>query len=151
MYDIAKLIHVVAAILWIGGGVMITIYNARLWNAKDVQGLRSVNDVASSLGKAYFMPLAIVTLIAGIVMVLDTDAIAFSDAWISIGFAGIILTALIGPLRIEPAAERLAESIQANGIEAQETVAIQQQVRMWSMIDLVILLVVTWAMIYRPG
>lgn len=151
VFTLFKLIHVLAVMMWFGAGVYSVVLAARLERAGEGPALAALGRQAEDLGKLYYMPLAIVTLIAGIVMVTQHDGYAFSDAWISIGFAGILLTAILGPALLSPTGRRLGDTIAEKGPMAPEVATLKRRLQLYEALDLAILAVVTWAMVYKPG
>src|SRR5262249_12890593 len=68
-YLLVKFIHVAAAIVWVGGGLTMSLLNARLARVQDRQGTMVLDQQAEFFGKAVFGPSAIVTLLAGVGLV----------------------------------------------------------------------------------
>ncbi|HEX7071032.1 MAG TPA: DUF2269 family protein, partial [Rhodothermales bacterium] len=67
-YNLFKFIHVLAAIVWIGGLVAIGFLNARLATAGDRSALASLARESETFGKKIAGPASGVVLVAGIVM-----------------------------------------------------------------------------------
>ena len=151
MYDFFKLVHVLAAMVWFGAGVTITILFARVGMSGNRAHEEFLSAEAEWFGMRVFNAAAITTLLAGIVMVLDAEFIEFSQAWISIGFLGIIASLGIGHGVITGSTKKLRTVIDAQGPEAAEANALRQRIAMFSMLDLLILVIVIWAMVYKPG
>lgn len=151
-YDLWKFLHLVTVIAWLGGGSMLALINGRLAAGSDWQTLDAVSGVAARFGKTYFMPLAITTLVTGILLVLSSGgAVEWESLWIVLGFVGVVATAVIGPAVIEPRAQRLREAVAQHGPEAPESAAALQGLRTWNLVNIAILLIVVWAMVFKPG
>lgn len=112
-YPIVKFLHVVAALLWVGGGFTLIMLGARADRAGDTEGLLRTMRAIADLGNRLFMPSSLATLLLGLVMCWFW--VGFGDLWIVIGLAGYLVTLLVGVLVFKPTADRLMTMIAADG------------------------------------
>lgn len=150
-YEVLKFLHVAAVIAWVGAPVFLTVLQARLRGAGDRATLMGIGRQMETLGKVYFSPLAATTLVTGILMVATTDGLSFTDPWIIIGFAGIAATMGIGLGVITPTGKKLAEAAQATPPDGAAIASLSQRITNLTIINIVILFCVVWAMITKPG
>ena len=150
-YEVLKFLHVAAVIAWVGAPVVLTVLQARLRRAGDRATLMGIGRQMETMGKAYFSPLAAATLVTGILMVATTDGLSFTDPWIMIGFAGIVATMGIGFGAITPTGKKLGEASQATPPDGPAIASLSQRITTLTIINIVILFVVVWAMITKPG
>ena len=150
-YEVLKFLHVAAVISWVGAPVLLTVLQARLRGAGDRATLMGIGRQMETLGKAYFSPLAATTLVTGILMVATTDGLSFTDPWIVIGFAGIAATMGIGLGVITPTGKKLGEAAQATPPDGPAIANLSQRITTLTIINIVILFCVVWAMITKPG
>ena len=145
LFETLKLIHVLAAIVWVGGGILQTIYAARarrataghrLGFARDMMFLSKVFGTASG-----------VALIFGVWMVLENDAYAFGDTWIIIGLAGFALSSIVGGAFFGPKGKALLAELEAG----KPGDALLRFISRVALVDQAILVVVIWAMVVKPG
>lgn len=151
MYDLFKFVHLLAAMIWVGSAVGLNIMFARVSRTGDRDHEARLTADAEFFGRAVFNPAALVTLLAGVIMVLDADFIDFSQAWITIGFIGIIASMGVGHGILTPTARRLSALVDGEGPEAPGADVLRNRLGMFSMLDLLILVIVVWAMVYKPG
>jgi len=151
MTDFLKLVHVVAAIVWVGGAFMLGLVFERAQRAKDGATVLGVTRIAQFVGKAVFNPAAIIALIAGIWLVIEVDAIEFSDAWISLGFLGIALGAGLGMAVYPKLLNRIQAGIADDGLLGNETLGALRTMRLVSSLEWLFLIIVVWAMVVKPG
>lgn len=144
---ILKLIHIVAAIVWVGGGSFLTLYGLRLAGAEAAE--RTAYARSMLFAGRVFMVTSIVALAAGVWLVLAEDLWGFDQAWISIGFLGIIVGAVLGPAFYGPQSEGIISDIEKADTAAAD--ARSSRIRLVSSVEMVILLAVVWAMVYKPG
>ena len=150
MYNLFQFLHVAAAIVWVGSGVGLVALFATMARAGDRTTLMATNRHMENLGGRLFGPAALGTLIFGVITVLVGDGIGFSDPWIVIGFAGVAVS-LIFVVISNPLNKRLGETVAANGPDHPDVMTLLNRVRIINYIDLVVLFVVVWAMVTKPG
>jgi uncharacterized membrane protein len=141
-----KLIHVLAVILWVGGAMLVNYYGMAMRKADVPRRIHYAeqNDRAGRL----FSAAAIVALITGVWMVLRIEGIEFSQAWISIGFLGIAISAVLGMGFFGPQGRALIAELEQGSPAA---AARAKRISLFTQIDLLVLLVVIWAMVFKPG
>jgi uncharacterized membrane protein len=141
-----KLIHVLAVALWVGGAMLVNFYGMAMQKADASRRLHFAeqNDRAGRL----FSASAIIALITGVWIVLRVEGIEFSQAWISIGFLGIAVGAVLGMGFFGPQGRALIAEMK----EGSPAAAVRaKRIALVSQIDLLVLLVVVWAMVFKPG
>ncbi|MBU1866776.1 MAG: hypothetical protein KKE89_10205 [Actinobacteria bacterium] len=144
---ILKLIHIVFAAAWVGGAVLLSIYGFRLTKAGPADKI-AFSKMALAAGRL-FAGFAAVTLAAGTWLVIREDALfGFDQAWVGIGFLGIIVGAVLGPAFYAPQARALIGELEAGNPASS---AREKRIGMVSMLETILLLVVVWAMVYKPG
>jgi uncharacterized membrane protein len=109
MYDWLKLIHVLGAMVWVGGAVAMQFVAIRAMASKDPLRQATFTGDVEWLGMRVFTPASIIVLLAGIAMVLDSG-IGFTPAWILAGFGGIAFTIVVGAAFLGPESGRLRSS-----------------------------------------
>ncbi|WAX96492.1 DUF2269 domain-containing protein [Aminobacter sp. NyZ550] len=112
-YSLFKFLHVVAAVLWVGGGFALMLLAVRADRAGDTDGMLQVMRSVGELGNRLFMPASLVTLLLGLVMCWFW--VGFTDLWIVLGLAGYAMAFLIGTLVFKPTADRMAAIIARDG------------------------------------
>ena len=146
--DILLVLHIAAAGTWLGANMVQAV--APSMTAK--QGPAAAAGwfrVAAGLSTRLYMPAAIVLLATGIWMVLLVDAYGFGTAFVTIGFAMIIVGTLLGIFVFERGSVRAADAIDAGD----EMVAKASRGRLagFGILDTVLLLFTITAMVLRLG
>lgn len=150
-YETLKFLHVAAVIGWVGGALGFFVLQARVRAAGDRAGLMAIGRQMETIGKVYFSPLAAGTLITGILMITTTDGLSFGDPWVVIGIVGIAVTLGIGLGVITPAGKRLAEASRATPPDGAAIASLSQRMRVLSIVNIVVLFFVVWAMVTKLG
>jgi uncharacterized membrane protein len=148
-YEILKFVHVLAAIVWVGGALMFHVLAARAGASDDAARVQSLLGESEKLAKTYFMPASITVLVFGVITVLNGD-LGFDHAWILGGIVGIIISIVLGAGILGPTGAKVAGQIQASGLDETARAGLAKM-RNVSRIDLLILVVVIFLMVVKPG
>src|SRR6266581_2198326 len=68
-----KAVHVGFAVIWIGGGMLLTILGIVAERSNDPAQLAAVARQAATVGEKFFTPASLITLLAGIGMMLNLN------------------------------------------------------------------------------
>jgi len=148
-YALFKWVHVTGAIIWVGGGLTLTILAARADRSSDPIEMATVAKQAAFVGERVFAPVGLVVFLMGIAMVLNLHW-GWGTTWIVIGLVGYAITFLTGLLVLGPQAKRVGQLIETNGAEAAETQAAIQRILLLARVDMGVLLIVVADMILKP-
>lgn len=174
VYTTLKFVHVMASIVWIGSGVALLTVTAGMVRARDYAGVAALGRQGEKLGTRLFAPSALLTLLAGVAMVLVGD-LSFASTWIVIGLVGVAASFVLGAVLGERAQAQLRETLAPRGsdvpssddtpsavgstdpVSTQPAVddaavdAARRRLMTVSTVDLIILTVVVWAMVAKPS
>lgn len=151
LYEWLKFLHILAAITWVGGGLLLQILGSRLARARDEEGLARFAGDIETLGPRVFAPASMILLGLGVWMVLINDSWAFTQLWIVLALVGFGLSFLTGIAYFGPSAKRLAQALETEGPTGAAVQRLIRQNQMVSRIDLLILLGIVWVMVFKPG
>lgn len=149
MYDVWQFLHVASAIVWLGSGVGLVALMAVMTSAGDRATLMATGRHIEKLGPRLFGTAAMSTLIFGILTVITGD-FSFGDTWIVIGLVGVAISLAIVGLSA-PVNKRMAAAVETHGVDHPDVTQALRQARLYNFIDLVVLFVVVWAMVAKPG
>jgi uncharacterized membrane protein len=145
--DVLKLVHILGAMVWVGGSIILLILGTRMAKASRDRQL-AFNETMEFLGGRVFGPAAFLVLGAGIWLVIEHPANSFGQTWIILAFGGIALSVALGIGFFGPQAKALKAELQANDPAA---AARSRRIGQVAMFDTLILLVIVWAMVFKPG
>jgi len=148
MYDFWLFVHVLMAIVWVGGNIHLQIIGARLTAANDPIQLAGFSKQAEWIGMRVLTPAAVLIVIAGVFMVLDQWD--FEQLWIIIGIAGFLYSFINGATLLGPLSGKTAKLIEERGAEDAQVQTNIRRLFLYGRIELVILIVVVWAMTMKP-
>jgi uncharacterized membrane protein len=148
-FAVFKLIHVLVAVFWVGGGVVLTVLALWSQTKHDPEELATVARQAAFIGERFFAPAGLVVLAMGITMVVN-DHIGFGTTWVIIGLVGYATTFTTGIAVLSPRAKRLAGLLETEGAAAPATQAAIDQILLIARIDVGVLLLVVADMLMKP-
>lgn len=146
-YSFFKFLHVIAAIVWLGGGFTMVLVSMLADRAGDHETLMVLLKTTAKLGVRLFMPTSLATLVFGLIMAAFWTG--FSDLWIVIGLVGYAAAFLTGILVLKPSSEKIAAMLAADGITP-AAVALGRRTLRFGKFDYVIMTVVVADMVLKP-
>jgi uncharacterized membrane protein len=151
VYHSLKFIHVLAAVVWVGGGIFVQIYATRLRRADDPDRLARFAKDIEFFGAKVFAPISGLALLMGITMVLYSPFIFWSETWIVVGLVGFAATFITGMFFLGPESGRISKAFDTEGAVAPAVQASIKRIFLISRIDAVVLVLVILDMVFKPG
>jgi uncharacterized membrane protein len=147
-YSLVKFLHVVSAVVWVGGGLMLTMLGLRASMAGDIAATAQAMRASGEMGGRVMMPASLATFAFGFAMCWFW--VGFSDLWVLIGLACYATTFLIGALVFKPAGERMAATLTRDGVSP---AALAEGLRVLKVarFDYAVMLVVLADMVLKPS
>jgi uncharacterized membrane protein len=147
LYDWLLLLHILAAMFWVGGITVVGAFAVRILRTKEPGATAGFLGSLRVIGPLVLAPAPVLLLGMGIWMV--AKQWDFADTWISIAFALFIVAFLIGAAHQSRAAIAAEKASQAG-----DDATALHHLRRWAYgmaVILVLLLVATWDMVFKPG
>jgi uncharacterized membrane protein len=149
LYEWLFLLHIVAAMVWVGGTVTLGALATYVGRSRDAEAIRRFVGSLRVLGPLVLAPAMLAVLAFGIWLVVDTDAWSIGQTWVWLALvlfggafvvgAGFQSRAAIGALR---------------AVEAGDTQRAEQLLVRWTWgigVILALLLAIAWDMVFKPG
>jgi uncharacterized membrane protein len=149
LYSWLLLLHIIAAMVWVGGAVMLGAQATRVVLAKDAAEVTRFLGSLRAIGPLVLAPATIMVLGFGIWMVLNSAAWDFKQEWVQLAlglFAGAFLIGAAHQSRAAILAERASQ--RGDDGEARRQL-IRWSIGYWTI--LVLLVVAVWDMVMKPG
>lgn len=146
--DVLLVVHIAAAGIWLGANVMQAMVPS-LAARQGPQAAAGWYRVTAELSTRLYMPVGIVVLITGVGMVLIGDDFSFADAFVGIGFAMVVVGALLGKFVFEPGSKRAAEAVESGDRGAIKAAA--GRLAAFGTVDTLLLVFTITAMVLRLG
>jgi uncharacterized membrane protein len=149
-YELLKTIHVLFAVIWVGGAATTQVFATRLSRANEPARMAAFAKDIEFVGTRVYTPASVIVLAAGIWMVADSGW-DFTDLWIVFGLIGIAFSATVGAAFLGPESGRIGRLIEAKGPEDAEVTSRLNRIFLVSRVELVILLLIVVNMVVKPG
>ena len=95
MYELWLAVHIVCAVVWVGGAVAIQILGRMYAASGDMAAMLDFNHRAVRLATWLFAPLAVVLIVAGVLLV-EEVGYEYTAPWILLGFLGLVFSLAVG-------------------------------------------------------
>jgi uncharacterized membrane protein len=149
VYDLIKYVHVLAAIVWVGGAFYAQMLAIQMQRSTDPGDLPKFGRNAEAIGTRAFIPASIVLFIAGAILV--AQRWSFTQAWVSAAIALWLVSILAGALYLGPRSKRIAELFEAEGPNSPGARALLERVFLVSRLELLSFAVIVFLMVVKPG
>jgi len=149
MYQLLVFVHVVSAILWVGGAVFAQAFAYTVLRGGDVTELPLLGRRFERIGNLLFMPAALLILLSGAAMTLQ--AWAFDQLWIALALVLWVVSAVAGAAYVAPRIKRAGELFRTEGAESAVARREISRVFLVSRLELVSFAVIVALMVWKPG
>jgi uncharacterized membrane protein len=150
MYEFLLTVHVLAAVIWVGGGIAMHILGRRVLKRGDNQEIYEFSNEINTVALRLYAPTSLVLLVAGILLV-NEAGYEFSQLWITLAFLGWIFSFVVGVGYYGPQDKKLQALVAADGPTAPGIAANVRQALMVNSIEILILLLIVVDMTTKPG
>jgi uncharacterized membrane protein len=141
--------HLVAAMVWLGGGVMLAALAVATLRGGEPAGVARFVKSLSAIGPAVLAPSAVLTPVFGVWLTLDAAEWGFDQLWVQIGVGLLVLAIAIGAghqSRVTLSAQR--------AIERDDHAEVRRQLVRWVWgyaVVVALLGAIAWDMVFKPG
>ena len=148
-YALFRVAHVVVAVFWVGGGVLLTVLGLRAERSTDPNEVATLVRQAAFTGEKLFAPAGGIVFLMGIAMMINTDW-GWGKFWVVVGLLGYAITFITGVAVLSPLAKKIDALITDQGPAAPETQAAIQRILLVARVDVAVLLLVVADMVTKP-
>ena len=148
-YFVYKMLHVGAAVIWVGGGLFLTICALLAELANDDDQLLAIGHWAEAVAGRLFPIMSFVVLGFGIGM-MQNLSLGYDQFWIIFGLIAWALSAATGILFLGPEAKRLNQVAAEKGPKSPEAQARLRRILLVARVDVALLFVIVFDMVAKP-
>jgi uncharacterized membrane protein len=148
-YTFFKSIHVITAVIWVGGAAMIQAFAFRILGTGDGKRQADFAKDAEVIGMRVFIPASLILFLAAIAMMVNLDW-SWSQNWIVLGLIAFGLSFALGAGFLGPESGRIAKLIEKEGPDSPAVQARIRRILTISRCELVVLLIVIVNMVVKP-
>jgi len=145
-YSIFKFLHVICAIAWVGGGLTLLTSAVLGIRAKGVMETLKSLETMNNLGKVWFIPASLLTVVFGVITAVISGL--WAELWVLLGLAGFASTFLTGVLFMEPTGRKISDHLAAGRTD--EALAQGQRLLQVAKFDYTVMVVVIADMVIKP-
>ena len=150
-YEWFKAFHVLAAVVWVGGGTTLTILALITVREKDPVRLAQFAKQAGWVGERIYTPMSLIVLALGFgLMENGQSPWSYNLTWVQIALAGWAVSALTGIFFLGPTAKKLGKLIEERGPADPEAQAVLRRVLLIARLDVLLLLFIVFVMTAKP-
>jgi len=148
-YFVFESVHVLFAILWLGGGTAITLLAWRANRAKDTGDLLMIGRQAEWLGTRIFTPSSVIVLVMGIVL-MHKGHWGYDHFWTLFGLIGWCVSFVVGAAYLGPQAGKLGKLMETHGPDDPAVAARLERIINVARTDAVLVLLIAIDMVAKP-
>jgi uncharacterized membrane protein len=149
VYQLLLYVHIVCAILWVGGSFYVQMLAIRVDRADDPAEIPRLARHIEALGNRVFVPAAGLLLLSGLAM--TVQAWGFGQTWIVISIALWLLSAVAGAVYLAPRAKRAADLFETEGPTSVAGLGLVRRMFLVSRLELLSFAVVVALMVFKPN
>ena len=149
MYQLFLYVHVICAVIWVGGAAYAQLLAFRVARSADPTDLPKLAHHIETIGTWVFLPAAVLLFLAGSAMTLQ--AWSFGQTWIAVSVALWVLSAVVGALYLGPRVKLAAQLFEAEGPTSERGRALIDRLFLVSRLELVGFAVIIALMTFKPG
>jgi uncharacterized membrane protein len=151
VYEWLKALHVLMAIVWVGGAMTLQVLAIRTMRSHDPERLRTLAGEVEFVGTRIFTPASLILLLLGIWMVIDEPAWEFTQFWIVAALAMFAFSFVSGVFFLGPQSGKLKQMYETEGSNAPGAPALISKLFTVSRIELVLMVLIVVDMVVKPG
>jgi uncharacterized membrane protein len=148
-YNAIKYIHVLAAIVWVGGAFFAQLLAIRAQRSADPAELPRLGAALGDLGMKVFLPASIILFIAGVILTIQRWS--FTELWVSIAIILWLVSAATGAMYLGPQSAKIGKLFAAEGPNSIPARAALAKVFLVSRLELLSFAVIVFLMVFKPG
>ncbi|HZE28717.1 MAG TPA: DUF2269 family protein [Gaiellaceae bacterium] len=148
-YFVFKMLHVSSAVVWVGGGLFLTICALLAELANNDEQLLQVGHWAEVVAGRLFPLMSFVVLGFGVAMMAKGD-IGYDQFWVVFGLIAWAASAATGILFLGPEAKRLNAVAAKFGPDSPEAKARLQRILLVARADVALMFVIVFDMVVKP-
>ena len=148
-YSVLQFVHVLGAMLWIGGAAALTILAEFAVRSRNGERIATLARDADRLGKIYFIPVAVIVLALGFYLVEDGGW--GYQPWIVYALVAFGVSSFLCALYRGPESGRIGKLIQSEGGESPAVRTRLSRLLWLGRLDLLIIISIVFAMVTKVG
>ena len=115
-YNALKFVHVLAAVVWVGGACVVQVYALLAVRTNDPVRVAAFAGDTEFVGTRIFIPSSLILLVSGLFTVHESGGLwGYGQGWVQFGLAIVVLSILVGAGYLGPESGRIARATERRG------------------------------------
>ncbi len=149
-YTVAKFLHVLLAMVWVGGAIMLQLVGRAALASRVPGRLAEFATESDSIGKRVFTAVPLLVFLLGFYLVAEGDW-GFGSAWVSLGILGAVVSIATGAGFLGPQNTKAARLARAEGEETSGLRDTVNRILRVSLMDIGLLVFIVFLMVTKLG
>ena len=149
-YDIYLGIHILAAVIWVGGDITLTTLGIVFERRSEGETLSALGRMGAWIGTRVYTPALFITLAFGIALMVEGD-LDWGQFWVLFGLVGWVIAAVIGVGFVGPELGRIDEAARTHGPDSAEVARRVRRLFMIFRFDTALLILIVLNMAAKPS
>ncbi|MDQ3679083.1 MAG: DUF2269 domain-containing protein [Actinomycetota bacterium] len=150
MYELLLFVHIVAAVVWVGGSFTMQVLSHLVRRTGDAARRAAFGSELEWIGSKVFTPASGIVLLFGILLVIDGNW-SWGEPWVGGGLLIWLVSTVIGAAFFGPELGRIGQLAAVEGPDSPAVNARVQRLLLVSRIDLALLILAIFLMATKPG
>src|SRR5262245_59642871 len=149
MYQLLLFVHIVCAVIWVGGAAYAQVLAMQVRRSPDPSDLPKLARNIDYIGNRVFAPAAVLLFLAGVGMTMQ--AWGFGQLWVAVSVVLWVLSVVLGAAYLGPRVKRAAELFETEGPTSQAGRQLLDRLFLISRLELISFAVIMALMTFKPG
>lgn len=145
--NLLLVLHIAAAGAWLGANILQAIIPGILGPVSPAAA--KWFRATEKLSRSFYIPVGVTVLVTGILLVLHSTVYGFGSVFVTIGFAAVIIGAVLGSTVFGPKSTEIAEAIESGDNERANRV--RATTGQFGVLDTLVVLFTIYAMVSKLG
>lgn len=151
IYTWLKFAHILGAMIWIGGGVLLSLLGVRARQSSDPHLIQEFARALAYVGLRALTPSVLAVLGFGIWLTLASAAWNFSQLWILLALGAFLVAFLVGAVFLSRIALALDRLTSRPDFDLRAARALLGRWIISYLVVLLVLVFAVWDMVFKPG
>jgi uncharacterized membrane protein len=148
VYDVVKYVHILCAIIWVGGAAYSQVLGVLVARSPDPTDIPKLANNFAKIGTMVFLPASLLLFLAGLFLTINRWS--FQQTWISIAIALWLVSVIMGAVYTGPRLPKMASAFETEGPTSGTGLGILRRILLVSRAELVMLFVIVGLMVFKP-
>jgi uncharacterized membrane protein len=147
-YEVYLAVHILAAVIWVGGALAVQVFAARATASGSGERIATISKDIEWLGTRVFIPSSLLLVVFGFLLISEGNW--DYESWVVFGLAVWAASFLVGSGFLGPESGRISKAFAAEGSDSADGHRRLRRIFLISRIELALLILVVLAMALKP-